>query len=155
MPSYKFGSFRLDTAERVLLRAGKPVPLAHKAYEILCVLVTHAGRVVTKDELMQAVWPDTFVEEANLAQNIFKLRQALGEVHGQPRYIQTISGRGYRFSAKIKLVARTTDRRAALRGERRAPQARSRRGPDSGDAGVTASANVRPLTQRSQNAQRE
>src|SRR5947209_5026838 len=115
MPSYKFGSFRLDTAERVLLRAGKPVPLAHKAYEILCVLVTHAGRVVTKDELMQAVWPDTFVEEANLAQNIFKLRQALGEVHGQPRYIQTISGRGYRFSAKIKLVERTTDRRAALR----------------------------------------
>src|SRR5437868_8362884 len=103
MSSYKFGPFRLDTTQRVLLRAGQPVPLAHKAYEILCVLLAHEGRVVTKDELMQAVWADTFVEEANLAQNIFKLRQALGEVHGQPRYIQTISGRGYRDRKSTRL----------------------------------------------------
>ncbi|PYS87903.1 MAG: hypothetical protein DMF64_21910 [Acidobacteria bacterium] len=127
MSSYKFGPFRLDTTQRVLLRAGQPVPLAHKAYEILCVLLAHEGRVVTKDELMQAVWADTFVEEANLAQNIFKLRQALGEVHGQPRYIQTISGRGYRFIAKIKLDEGTADARAVPRARlssRRAARAK-------------------------------
>lgn len=121
MSSFKFGPFRLDTGERVLLRAGKPVPLTRKAYEILCVLVAREGRVVTKDELMQAVWPDTFVEEGNLAQNIFKLRQALGEIHGRPRYIQTVSGRGYRFIAKIKSASGPTDRRAAasVRGSTR------------------------------------
>ena len=74
---FKFGCFRLDPAEHLLLRDGEPVPLEPKVFETLLVLIRHAGRLVGKDELMQTVWPDSFVEESNLTRNISVLRKAL------------------------------------------------------------------------------
>jgi DNA-binding winged helix-turn-helix (wHTH) protein len=71
---YEFGPFRLDTAERLLLRDGQHVPLTPKAFETLLILVENCGRVIDKDELLKKVWPDTFVEEVNLAKNVSYLR---------------------------------------------------------------------------------
>ena len=88
---YVFGEFRLDAQNRVLRRGQEPVPLASKAFDLLLVLVQNTGRVITKDELMQAVWPGSFVEESNLSQTIFVLRKALGETSEQ-RYIMTVPG---------------------------------------------------------------
>src|SRR5246127_4872170 len=76
---YEFGPFRVDPDREVLLREGQQVPLTPKTFQILLVLIRHSKEVVTKDDLMQLVWPDTFVEEANLSRNIFMLRKALGE----------------------------------------------------------------------------
>ncbi len=101
---YEFGPFRLDPEKRVLLRDSQPVPLQLKAFETLLVLVRHSQQVVLKDELMKAVWPDTFVEEANLSQNIFVLRKVLGTSSGNQKYIDTIPGRGYRFAENVRLV---------------------------------------------------
>ena len=100
---FEFGPFRLDTGERVLLRAGALVPLTPKALDTLIALVRHGGHVLEKEELLKAVWPDTFVEEATLAQNVFTLRKALGngQADGQ-RYIETIPRRGYRFIAPVR-----------------------------------------------------
>src|SRR5713101_1325461 len=97
---YVFGEFRLDAQNRVLRRSQEPVPLASKAFELLLVLVKSGGRAITKDELMQAVWPDSFVEESNLTQTVFVLRKALGETSEQ-RYIMTVPGKGYRFIAPV------------------------------------------------------
>jgi eukaryotic-like serine/threonine-protein kinase len=102
---YEFGPFRLDPGKRVLLRENLPVPLQLKAFETLLVLVRHSEQVVLKDDLMKSVWPDTFVEESNLAQNIFVLRKTLGETVGDPRYIVTIPGRGYRFAGKVRIIS--------------------------------------------------
>jgi DNA-binding winged helix-turn-helix (wHTH) protein/TolB-like protein len=102
---YEFGSFRLDTAEHLLWQNGRTVPLTPKAYETLLVLIKQRGRVVEKDELMKEIWPDTFVEEANLAHNISLLRRALGERPGEQQYIQTVPKRGYRFVAGVREVA--------------------------------------------------
>jgi DNA-binding winged helix-turn-helix (wHTH) protein/TolB-like protein/cytochrome c-type biogenesis protein CcmH/NrfG len=96
---YEFGTFRLEPQERVLLRAGEPVPLTPKAFETLLALVEHSGHVLTKEELLQRVWPDSFVEETTLAQNVSTLRKALGR-EGQ-QFIQTIPKRGYRFTANV------------------------------------------------------
>ena len=74
---FEFGPFRMDPAKQLLLRGGEPVPLTPKAFQLLLVLVRHSDEVVSKDELMKAVWPDTFVEETNLTRNIFALRKAL------------------------------------------------------------------------------
>lgn len=101
---YEFGPFRLDTAERLLLRDGKPVQLTPKAYEMLLALVQKSGHIVGKDELLKEVWPDQFVEEGNLSQHVFTLRRALGEGRGEPRYIETIPRRGYRFVAEAREV---------------------------------------------------
>ncbi len=102
---YEFGPFRLDPGKRVLLRDNQPVPLQLKAFETLLVLVRHSEQVVLKDDLMKAVWPDTFVEESNLAQNVFVLRKTLGETAGDSRYIVTIPGRGYRFAEKVRVIS--------------------------------------------------
>lgn len=99
---FEFGPFRLDVIERQLFRNGRPVSLTPKAYETLLLLVERSGRVLTKDELMRAIWPDTFVEEANLAHNISLLRKALGETPDEQHYIQTIPRRGYRFIAEVR-----------------------------------------------------
>lgn len=99
---YEFGLFCLDTTERSLFREGRAVALTPKAYETLVLLVEHSGRLLTKDELMRAIWPDTFVEEANLAHNISLLRKALGESPGEQRYILTVPRRGYRFIADVR-----------------------------------------------------
>src|SRR5215471_1277283 len=98
---YRFGSFRLDPAKRILLRGQKSVPLMPKAFDTLLVLVQNRERMVGKDELMKALWPDSFVEEANLPQNVAVLRKALGDSPREHRYILTIPGRGYRFAAKV------------------------------------------------------
>src|SRR5580700_5632768 len=101
---YEFGPFRVDAEKETLLRAGEPVPLTPKTFQILLVLVRRNKELVTKDELMKAVWPDTFVEEANLSRNIFMLRKALGESPEDHRYVLTVPGRGYRFAEDVRLV---------------------------------------------------
>lgn len=101
---YEFGPFRLDAVERLLLREAEPLPLTPKSFELLLALVERHGHIVEKQELMQAVWPDTFVEETNLTKNIFILRQALGEPDDGGRYIETVPKRGYRFVAQVREV---------------------------------------------------
>jgi DNA-binding winged helix-turn-helix (wHTH) protein/TolB-like protein/Flp pilus assembly protein TadD len=98
---YDFGPFRVDELERVLLRGEDVVPLTPKAFEILLVLVESSGHVLTKEQLMKRVWPDSFVEEANLSHNIYKLREALGEGRDGEKFIETLPRRGYRFVAKV------------------------------------------------------
>jgi DNA-binding winged helix-turn-helix (wHTH) protein/TolB-like protein len=99
---YEFGRFRLDAAERVLLRDRELVPLTPKVFDILLALVEHGGHIVEKDDLMKRVWPDSFVEEGNLTQNVSLLRKALGENPGGSQFIETIARRGYRFVATVK-----------------------------------------------------
>src|SRR5579864_5226795 len=98
---YEFGPYRIDPDERRLLRDQELIPLPPKAFETLLILVRHSEQVVLKDDLMKTLWPDTFVEEANLTQNVFVLRKALGESAQDPRYIVTVPGRGYRFASKV------------------------------------------------------
>jgi pimeloyl-ACP methyl ester carboxylesterase/DNA-binding winged helix-turn-helix (wHTH) protein len=102
---YEFGPFRLDPDERMLLRSGQPIPLAHKVFETLLVLVQNSGRALGKDKLMEMIWPDSFVEETNLAQNISILRKALGEGAEGAKYIETVPKLGYRFVIPVKEVS--------------------------------------------------
>jgi TolB-like protein/DNA-binding winged helix-turn-helix (wHTH) protein/Flp pilus assembly protein TadD len=102
---YAFGEFRMDAPMRVLLKGEHPIALTAKAFEVLTLLIQHRGEVVSKDDLMQTVWPDSFVEESNLTQTVFMLRKALGETSTQ-RYILTVQGRGYRFAPEVKVVWR-------------------------------------------------
>src|SRR5437868_2255761 len=95
---YEFGPYRLDTANRLLMHDGEVVPLKQKAVETLLVLVEGRGEVLGKEELMQRLWPDSFVEESNLTQNIYMLRKALGVGD----YIETVPRRGYRFAAEVR-----------------------------------------------------
>ena len=99
---YEFGVFRLDVAERLLLRDGEAIPVTPKAFDTLTVLVQNSGHIVSKDELMSQVWPDSFVEETNLAQNISTVRKALGERPDGTQYIETVPKRGYRFIESVK-----------------------------------------------------
>src|SRR5215831_8365508 len=101
---YRFGPFRIDSEREILYRDGEPVPLTHKSFQVLLVLIRHNTEVVTKDDLMKAVWPDTFVAEANLSRNIFMLRKALGESPQDHQYIITEPGRGYRLAESVRLV---------------------------------------------------
>src|SRR5215468_9287936 len=127
---YAFGEFCMDPQNRVLRLRQEPVALTPKAFEVLLLLVQHSGQIVSKDELMRTVWPDSFVEESNLTQTVFMLRKALGET-GNQRYILTVQGRGYRFAAEVKTIAEngyaksdrsttTVSSTAALQGEMRA-----------------------------------
>jgi len=100
-PSFEFGPYRLDLLERILLRNGEAVPLAPKVFETLVLLVENGGHILEKDELLKKLWPDTFVEENNLAQNIFQLRKALEHGAGGKHFIETIPKRGYRFTAEV------------------------------------------------------
>jgi TolB-like protein/DNA-binding winged helix-turn-helix (wHTH) protein len=97
---YEFDDFRLDPQSRVLRRDGTAVPMTPKAFDVLFLLIQNAGRIVTKDELMKAVWPDCFVEESNLTQTIFMVRKALDETADR-RYILTVQGQGYRFLVPV------------------------------------------------------
>jgi len=101
---YEFGPYHLDLTRSILTRNGDTISLGAKAIEVLAMLVTNAGELVEKDELLRAVWPDTFVEEANLSQNIFVLRKALGDEVADPRFIETVRQRGYRFIASVRRV---------------------------------------------------
>jgi Tol biopolymer transport system component/DNA-binding winged helix-turn-helix (wHTH) protein len=104
MPFYEFGPFRVDSAKYVLTRDGEVVPLNLKAFEILLALIQNRGQVLEKNELLQRVWPDTVVEENNLARNISALRKALDEQPNEHHYILTVPGRGYRFVASVREV---------------------------------------------------
>ncbi len=99
---YEFGPFRLDTEEGQLLHNGQPVPLTYKALEMLRVLIENSGHVVAKDDFLNKIWPDTFIEEGILTVNIANLRKALGEDRNAHRYIETVPRRGYRFIASVK-----------------------------------------------------
>lgn len=98
---YEFGNFRLDPREKILLCDNKPVPLTPKVFETLQVFVEHAGRLLEKDELLSRIWQDRFVEESNLAFNIKVLRRVLNDDAHQPRFIETVPRRGYRFIAEV------------------------------------------------------
>jgi adenylate cyclase len=102
---YRFGSFELDGAEYRLLRNGVEVPLQLKAFETLCILVEHAGRLLTKDDLLRQLWPGTIVEENNLNKNISMLRKALGDCPSGHSYIDTVPRVGYRFAAEVEQVS--------------------------------------------------
>ena len=94
---YEFGQFRIDPQERLLWKEKEVVPLPPKVFATLMALVENAPRIVEKNELLKTVWPDTFVEESNLSQNVFSLRKVLGE----PECIENIPKRGYRFIAPL------------------------------------------------------
>ena len=102
---YEFGPFRVDPDKQVLLRENQPVPIPPKAFDTLLILVRHSREVVSKDELMGALWPDAFVEEANLTQNIFILRKALGDTSEDRRYIITHPGKGYSFAERVSTIS--------------------------------------------------
>jgi len=95
---YEFGSFRLDVTERVLTRDGQPVALTLKAFDTLLLLVENNGHIVTKEQLLKTIWPDSFVSEGVLSVNVFNLRKALSA----ESLIETIPRRGYRFVAKVQ-----------------------------------------------------
>ncbi len=103
--TYEFGSFRLDASRALLLRDGEPVALPPKAFETLLLLLREAGRVLKKEEFIAHIWPDCFVEEGNLTQNVFVLRKTLGEGPHDHRYIVTVPGQGYRFVAPVRQLA--------------------------------------------------
>jgi eukaryotic-like serine/threonine-protein kinase len=100
----QFGDFTLDVSERRLLRDGHPVALTPKAFDVLAALAARPGHLITKDELLKEVWPDSFVEESNLAYHVFALRRALGETADGESYVETVPKRGYRFIASVTAV---------------------------------------------------
>lgn len=122
-PRYSFGPFLLDPAEKVLLREGHPVALPPKAIETLVALTERPGHIVEKAELLNRVWPDTFVEEATLAQNIFTLRKVLGESSDGHPYIETVPKRGYRFVCALGVAPHVEGATPSATG------ARPKRGP--------------------------
>jgi len=103
---YRFGEFELKAHSRSLVRDGKEIVLGSKAFEVLIYLLQHAGAVVSKEELLKAVWPESFVEESNLSQHIYGLRKAFADRAG---YILTIPGRGYQFTADVQTVSAATE----------------------------------------------
>lgn len=101
---YEFGPFRVDPEKQALLRGSELIALNPKTFQLLVVLLRHGNEIVTKDELMKSVWPDTFVEETNLTRNIFALRKSLGD-NEQNRYIITVPGRGYRLAEDVRMLS--------------------------------------------------
>lgn len=100
---YSFDNYKIDTSRRVLLQADQPFPLTPRIFDTLLYLVEHHDQVVTKEELLQSVWPNVFVEENNLTQSISALRRILGERKGENRFIVTVAGHGYRFAAAVTI----------------------------------------------------
>ncbi len=127
---YEFGPFRVDPDKQVLLREDQPVAISPKAFDTLLTLIRHSREVVSKDELMKALWPDSFVEEANLSQNIFILRKALGDTPENRRYIVTLPGRGYRFTAAVRTVVQEVETSAMEIQSR--PRIAAEQSPDKG-----------------------
>src|SRR5262249_2580469 len=99
---FEFENFLLDSQQRLAFRDGEPMDLTPKVFDILLELVESGGRVVEKKELMEKIWPDSFVEESNLTQHISTLRKKLGQDGNQQRFILTVPGRGYRFLLPVK-----------------------------------------------------
>jgi TolB-like protein/DNA-binding winged helix-turn-helix (wHTH) protein/Flp pilus assembly protein TadD len=117
---YEFGPYLLDPGEHALLRGAEIVPLTPKAFDLLLVLVERQGRLVEKDELLKVVWPDSFVEEANLSYTVSAIRKALGDGEEGQKYIATVPKRGYRFVAPVAISAGQLEATAGLQpsGER-------------------------------------
>jgi DNA-binding winged helix-turn-helix (wHTH) protein/TolB-like protein len=113
---YEFGHFRLDPTQHLLLRDGKQVSLTPKGFELLLVLVQSDGRLLTKDDLMRKLWPDSFVEEANLTVNISAVRKALGDTHDGRELIETVPKLGYRFLAAVTEVLEENEPAKGARG---------------------------------------
>ncbi|HZS08201.1 MAG TPA: winged helix-turn-helix domain-containing protein [Blastocatellia bacterium] len=145
---YEFGAFRIDVANRLLLRDGEPLPLTPKAVDTLLVLVRHRGEVLRKDDLMQLVWPDSVVDEGNLTQNIYLLRKTLGEGSNGHIYIETVPRRGYRFVGEAREFEGGTggvgDGETGGRGEEETRGAGEKENGQPGDDGATA-LSPRPL----------
>jgi DNA-binding winged helix-turn-helix (wHTH) protein/TolB-like protein len=99
--SYEFGAFRLEPAERRLLRGDEPVPLTPKCFDLLVIFVENSGHLLGKEELLERLWPEQFVEEANLSFNVSTLRKALGEGHNGEHFIETVPKKGFRFVAHV------------------------------------------------------
>src|ERR1700681_1005179 len=113
---YRFGQFALNSRKRTLSRADSPVSLTPKAFDVLLFLVQNPNRLVTKEELLQAVWGDTFVEDGNLTQYISHLRKALGDNSEDTRLIVTIARKGYQFTADVTVAEEEdTEKHATLR----------------------------------------
>jgi DNA-binding winged helix-turn-helix (wHTH) protein/tetratricopeptide (TPR) repeat protein len=106
---YEFGPFRMDPDKQVLLRDGQLIAVTPKGFETLLVLVRRGREVISKEELLKEIWPDSFVEEANLSQQIFRLRKALGDSPEGERYIVTLPGRGYRFAVPVRTITEGSD----------------------------------------------
>src|SRR5205809_2963866 len=98
---FEFGEFRLDSREKRLWRNGEAVSIQPKAFDLLAFLITNQGHLISKDEILRAIWADTIVEESNLALNIHALRKLLGENN---RFIETVPRRGYRFTGEVKEI---------------------------------------------------
>src|SRR5215475_11196422 len=130
---YVFGPFRLEVAERRLLRDGDPVNLTPKNFDLLALLVENHGHLMEKDKLVKALWPDSFVEEANLNVNVSALRRALGESPTESQFIETVPRRGYRFVASVSESASTEQQKEELSLE-------------AVDEGKSAPAVARPVT---------
>lgn len=142
---YEFDDFRLDLREKTLSRGGNPVPITPKAFDTLAVLVENSGRLLEKNELMDLIWGDRFVEEGNLAFNIKVLRKVLRDDADQPRFIETVRRRGYRFIAPARRLpsaeemaaeSETGTEEGADPAGGALPQAASRNGPESGPDAV-------------------
>ncbi|MGH9385463.1 MAG: winged helix-turn-helix domain-containing protein, partial [Vicinamibacterales bacterium] len=103
--TYRFGDFSVDLPRMALSRNGQPLLVEPKAFDVLCVLIEHRDRLVTKDELLDAVWKDTFVTPNVLTRVVAQLRKALGDDAQEARYIETVTKRGYRFIAAITIEA--------------------------------------------------
>src|SRR5215475_12405555 len=101
---FVFGPFRLDRRDERLWRGSEAIPLPPKTFAVLCCLVTQAGRLVTKDALLEAVWPETVVREAVVTVAMRTLRRVLGDPARTPRFIETVHGRGYRFVAPVSTL---------------------------------------------------
>jgi DNA-binding winged helix-turn-helix (wHTH) protein/TolB-like protein/Flp pilus assembly protein TadD len=111
---FEFGPFLLDRGQHLLRKGEECIPLTPKTFDTLVLLVANYGRMLSKEELMRTLWPDSFVEESNLTQQISMVRKALGETAGEARFVVTVPGRGYRFGAAV--TARSTDATPMLEG---------------------------------------
>jgi DNA-binding winged helix-turn-helix (wHTH) protein/TolB-like protein len=144
--AYEFGPFLLDTDRQLLLQELQPIALTPKAYDTLLVLIESGGRLLSKEELMKSLWPDSFVEESNLTQQISMIRKALGESPGEDRYIVTVQGRGYRFAASVKVFSKRDSQTAAQAqplSERHDKTARTETGTASA-SGLAISSGLQP-----------
>jgi DNA-binding winged helix-turn-helix (wHTH) protein len=120
---FRFGEFRLYPTEHLLLREEIPVPLAPKAFEILSYLVQNSGRLIKREALMEAIWPDSFVEETNLTLNISLLRKALETAPDAQPYIETVPRKGYRFNVEVTECEEADEPKYQKSNERVMPQA--------------------------------
>src|SRR5579863_7954133 len=112
---YRFEGFEIDPANRVFALDGKPIAIAARAFDLLLYMASNTERLLTKDELMKAVWGDTIVEESNLTQSVFLLRKALSaHPSTENKLIVTVPGRGYRFAAKVERIPIPPPRSDAL-----------------------------------------